>query len=388
MKTMVIAIFSESFTPIINGVSISIETFAKHLQELGCKLYFFAPRFPGYKDKNSSVFRFPSFRFPHHPEYPIPIPFSPRIFEAFSSLKVDIVHPQTPFLLGWTAKYLARRNGAALVTTYHTFYEEYSHYAYPIPSFLIKPFLRKLSKDFCNLCDAVVVPSKPAEQLLRSYGVYRPIEVIPTGLELDSWYREENPAFPRFSLGIPPDASILTYVGRLAVEKNVQILLSSFRKLLEKIPNVYLLFVGSGPQEEELKGLAEELGVSDKCRFLGFVDREKVRECLSASDIFLFPSKTETQGLVMAEALAMGVPVITADSFGARETIRDGLDGFILPVEPDAFANAAEELLRNREKLNKMREAALKGAKRFSAKESARKLLALYERVIEKNKTR
>jgi glycosyltransferase involved in cell wall biosynthesis len=385
---MVIAIFSESFTPIINGVSISIETFAKHLQELGCKLYFFAPRFPGYKDKNSSVFRFPSFRFPHHPEYPIPIPFSPRIFEAFSSLKVDIVHPQTPFLLGWTAKYLARRNGAALVTTYHTFYEEYSHYAYPIPSFLIKPFLRKLSKDFCNLCDAVVVPSKPAEQLLRSYGVYRPIEVIPTGLELDSWYREENPAFPRFSLGIPPDASILTYVGRLAVEKNVQILLSSFRKLLEKIPNVYLLFVGSGPQEEELKGLAEELGVSDKCRFLGFVDREKVRECLSASDIFLFPSKTETQGLVMAEALAMGVPVITADSFGARETIRDGLDGFILPVEPDAFANAAEELLRNREKLNKMREAALKGAKRFSAKESARKLLALYERVIEKNKTR
>jgi len=385
---MVIAIFSESFTPIINGVSISIETFAKHLQELGCKLYFFAPRFPGYKDKNSSVFRFPSFRFPHHPEYPIPIPFSPRIFEAFSSLKVDIVHPQTPFLLGWTAKYLARRNGAALVTTYHTFYEEYSHYAYPIPSFLIKPFLRKLSKDFCNLCDAVVVPSKPAEQLLRSYGVYRPIEVIPTGLELDSWYREENPAFPRFSLGIPPDASILTYVGRLAVEKNVQILLSSFRKLLEKIPNVYLLFVGSGPQEEELKGLAEELGVSDKCRFLGFVDREKVRECLSASDIFLFPSKTETQGLVMAEALAMGVPVITADSFGARETIRDGLDGFILPVEPDTFANAAEELLRNREKLNKMREAALKGAKRFSAKESARKLLALYERVIEKNKTR
>jgi len=383
VRRMVIAIFSESFTPIINGVSISIETFAKHLQALGCKLYFFAPRFPGYQDKNSSVFRFPSFRFPHHPEYPIPIPFSPRIFKTFPSLSVDIVHPQTPFLLGWTAKYLARRNGAALVTTYHTFYEEYSHYAYPLPSFLVKPFLRKLSRDFCNLCDAVVVPSKAAEQLLRSYGVYRPIEVIPTGLELDNWYKEENPSFPRLSLGIPPNAFLLTYVGRLAVEKNVQMLLFTLKKLLDKIPDVYLLFVGSGPQEEELKGLAEQLGINDKCRFLGFVDREKVRDCLAASDIFLFPSKTETQGLAMAEALAMGVPVIAADSFGARETVRDGLDGFILSDGPDAFANAVEELLKNREKLNKMKEEAVKGAKRFSAEESARKLLALYERVIE-----
>jgi glycosyltransferase involved in cell wall biosynthesis len=125
------------------------------------------------------------------------------------------------------------------------------------------------------------------------------------------------------------------------------------------------------------------LGINDKCRFLGFVDREKVRDCLAASDIFLFPSKTETQGLAMAEALAMGVPVIAADSFGARETVRDGLDGFILSDGPDAFANAVEELLKNREKLNKMKEEAVKGAKRFSAEESARKLLALYERVIE-----
>ncbi|MGB9607408.1 MAG: glycosyltransferase, partial [bacterium] len=342
---MVIAIFSESFPPIINGVSISIETFAKHLQELGCKVYFFAPRYPGYIDKNSSVFRFPSFRFPHHPEYPIPIPFSPRIFEIFSSLKIDVVHPQTPFLLGWTARHLARKNGSILVTTYHTFYEEYSHYAFPIPSFIIKPFLRKLSKDFCNLCDAVIAPTKAVEQLLRGYGVYREIEVIPTGLELDNWYKEENPAFPRLALGIPPDASIITYIGRLAAEKNVAMLIFAFKRIVEQVPNVYLLFVGSGPEEEHLKELSEEMGVDDKCRFLGFVDREKVRECLSASDILVFPSKTETQGLVMAEALAMGVPVVAADSFGARETIRNGVDGFILPAEPEAFSETVRELL-------------------------------------------
>jgi len=381
---MVVAIFSESFYPIINGVSTSIETFSKHLREEGCKLYFFAPRYPGYRDRDPAVFRFPSFRFPHHPEYPIPIPFSPRLFHIFPTLNVDIVHPQTPFLLGWVARYLARKNGAALVATYHTFYEEYAHYGYPIPKFLTRAFIRKLSRDFCNLCDVVVVPSRPVEALLREYGVYRPIEVIPTGIEYENWYREENPAFPRSALNIPPGAPILTYLGRLAAEKNIPLLLHAFRQLLEKIPEAYLLLVGSGPQEGYLKKLAEELDVAKQCRFLGFVDREKVRECLAASDVFVFPSTTDTQGLVLAEALTMGVPVIAADSSGTRETIREGLDGFLLPPQPEAFSEKIYELLKDKELRNRMKESALKGAERFSAKENARRLMALYQSLLEK----
>lgn len=383
---MVIAIFSESFCPIINGVAVSIKIFARHLREEGCKVYFFAPRYPGYKDKNSDVFRFPSFRFPHHPEYPIPIPFSSRIFDIFSSLNVDIVHPQTPFLLGWVARYLARKNDAVLVTTYHTFYEEYAHYGYPIPQFLTKAFLRKLSKIFCNLCDLVVVPSKSVEALLRGYGVYRPIEVIPTGIELDKWYRRENPAFPRSALNIPPEAPILTYVGRLAAEKNISLLLSAFRKVLEDIPTAFLLLVGSGPDEEDFKRIAEKLGIKEHCRFLGFVDRERVRECLAASDVFVFPSTTETQGLVLAEALAMGLPVVSAESYGAKETIRDGVDGFILPPQPKVFSEKICELLRNKELKYKMKASALEGARRFSSKESARKLLAVYQKLLEEKR--
>ncbi len=383
---MVIAIFSESFYPIINGVSISIRTFSKYLREEGCRLFFFAPRYPGYKDEDTAVFRFPSFCFPHHPEYPIPIPFSRRIFKIFSSLGVDIVHPQTPFLLGWTAKYLARKSGAVLVTTYHTLYEEYAHYGYPFPEFLTKAFLRKLSKEFCNLCDAVVVPSARVEKLLRRYGVYRPIEIIPTGVELDKWYREENPVFPRLALNIPSQAPILTYVGRLAEEKDVSLLLYIFKRVLNRIPGVYLLLVGAGPEEENLKRLAKELEIEHRCKFLGFVDRDKVRECLAATDIFVFPSKTETQGLVLAEALAMGVPVVAADSLGAREAIRQGVDGFILPSLPEVFSEKICELLRNNELMGKMREEALRGAERFSAKSSAKKLLALYKRLLEKKR--
>lgn len=383
---MVIAVFSESFYPIINGVSISIKTFSRYLREEGCKLFFFAPRYPGYRDEDTTVFRFPSFRFPHHPEYPIPIPLAPRIYEIFSSLKVDIVHPHTPFLLGWTAKYLARKSGAVLITTYHTFYEEYAHYGYPLPKFLTKAFLRKLSKDFCNLCDTVVVPSKPVEELLRRYGVYRPIEVIPTGVELDKWYRKENPAYPRLALNIPPSAPLLTYVGRLAEEKNVSLLLFVLRKLLNVIPNAHLIFVGSGPGEENLKLLAKELKVYERCRFLGFVGRDKVRECLAATNIFVFPSTTETQGLVLAEALAMGVPVIAADSYGARATIREGVDGFILPPVPEVFSEKIYQILTNKELMGRMREEALKGAERFSAKSSAKKLLSLYQELLEKKK--
>lgn len=384
---MVIAIFSESFYPIINGVSMSIKTFSRYLREEGCKLYFFAPRYPGYRDEDADVFRFPSFRFPHHPEYPIPIPFSPRIYKMFPSLNVDIVHPHTPFLLGWTARHLARKNGAVLVTTYHTFYEEYAHYGYPFPKFVTKAFLRKLSKDFCNLCDAVVVPSKPVEELLRRYGVYRPIVIIPTGVELEEWRIDENPAFPRLALNIPPEAPLLTYVGRLAEEKNVSLLLFAFRKLLNLIPNAYLLFVGSGPAEEDLKILAKELKVYEQCRFLGFVGRDKVKECLSATDVFVFPSTTETQGLVLAEALAMGVPVVAADSYGARETIREGVDGFILPPQPEVFSEKIYQLLTNKDLRGRIREEALKGAQRFSAKSSARKLLSLYQELLDRKRT-
>lgn len=385
---MVIAIFSESFYPIINGVSISIATFSKYLREEGCKLYFFAPHYPGHKDTDAAVFRFPSFRFPHHPEYPIPIPFSPRIFQTFFSLGVDIVHPHTPFLLGWTAKYLAHKSGVVLVTTYHTFYEEYAHYGYPLPEFLTKAFLRKLSRNFCNLCDTVIVPSKPVEELLRRYGVYRPIEVIPTGVELDKWYREENPAFPRLALNISPTAPLLVYVGRLAEEKNISLLLFAFKRVLNSIPNAYLLLVGSGPGEENLKRLARDLDIWERCRFLGFVEREKVRECLAAADILVFPSTTETQGLVLAEALAMGVPVIAADSYGARQAIRQGVDGFILPPLPEVFSEKIYKILTNKELMRRMREEALKGAKRFSAKNSAKKLLALYQRLLEEKRVR
>lgn len=385
---MVIAIFSESFYPIINGVSVSIRTFAKYLREEGCKLYFFAPRYPGYKDEDDAVFRFPSFRFPHHPEYPIPIPFSPRLFEAFSSLKVDIVHPQTPFLLGWTARCLARKNGAVLVTTYHTFYEEYAHYGYPIPKFLTRALLRKLSKDFCNLCDMVIVPSNPVKELLRGYGVYRPIEVVPTGVDLDEWYMEEDPSYPRLTLNIPKTAPLITYVGRLAEEKNISVLLFAFRKVLNSIPNAHLLLVGSGPTEESFKELARSLEIWENCRFLGFVEREKVRKCLAGTDVLVFPSTTETQGLAIVEAMAMGVPVIAGDSFGAREAISNGLNGFILPPSPDLFSEKICEILTNPELKYKMKKHALEGAKRFSAEYCAKKLFSLYQILLERKRNR
>ncbi|MBC7328272.1 glycosyltransferase [bacterium] len=367
-------------------MSVSIQTFSTHLREEGCKVYFFAPRYPNYKDNDPAIFRFPSFRFPHHPEYPIPIPFSPNIFRIFPKLKIEIVHPQTPFLLGWTAKYLARKTGALLITTYHTFYEEYYHYGYPIPKFITKAFLRKLSKYFCNLCDAVVVPSKPVEELLRSYGVYRPIKVIPTGIEIDEWYCEENPLFPRSAFNIPPKVPIITYVGRLADEKNLTLLFYAFQKVVEEVPDTFLLLVGSGPDESNYRKLAEELGISKQCKFLGFVDRQKVRECLAASRVFVFPSKTETQGLVLAEALAMGVPIVTTDSFGARETITEGEDGYILPAEPEAFSQAIISLITDDELWYRMRENALKNAKRFSARESARKLLDFYRKLLSEKK--
>lgn len=379
---MVVAIFSESFRPIVNGVSISIDTFASHLSALGCKIFFFAPRYPSYIDEDSSVFRFPSFRFPHHPDYPLPIPFSRQIFSTFPTLKVDVVHPQTPFLLGWVARYLARKNNCVLVTTYHTIYEEFAHYGYPFPPHLVKIFLRRLSRIFCNLCDAVVVPSSPIKQLLRDYGVYRPIEVIPTGIDLERWFREEDPSV-REKLGIPPRSPILIYVGRLAKEKNIPVVLFAFKKLLAKIPNAYLLIIGVGPEEKHLISLAHELNIEGRCHFLGLLPRQEVRNYLASAHLFVSASTTETQGMVLTESLAMGVPVIAADAYGTKEVVRDGVDGFLLPPDVDLFSQKIYEVLTNRALWERLREGALQGAERFSARESAKKLLALYQRLLE-----
>src|SRR5688572_28159571 len=204
---MRIAQFTESYRPVINGAAVAVDLIAEALRARHA-VEVFAPRFPGHKDA-LPTHRFPSYLWPGHADYPLAFPWSPRLHALFRTARYDVVHTHSPFALGQTGLRWARRHGIRIVTTYHTLYVEYAHYARGVPPPLSRAFLRRLSRDYCNACDAVAVPTEPVREVLLEYGVRTPVHVIPTGLKLGT-RTSPDPAF-RAGLGIPEAASVILF---------------------------------------------------------------------------------------------------------------------------------------------------------------------------------
>src|SRR3569833_1993010 len=212
---MRIAQFTESFRPVINGAAVAVELLIEELCARHHHVELFAPRFPGFEDRDPEgvcVHRLPSYFWPGHPDYPLAVPVSPAIQKRFRAIDFDVVHTHSPFALGQIGRFAARRAGIPVVTTYHTLYEEYAHYARVLPQEQTRAFLRNLSRRYCNRCDGIVVPTEPIREVLLEYGVTRPIHVIPTGLKLRP-PRPEDPAYPRQKFGIPAGAPLVLYAG-------------------------------------------------------------------------------------------------------------------------------------------------------------------------------
>jgi glycosyltransferase involved in cell wall biosynthesis len=371
---MRIAQFTESYRPVINGVAVAVDLLvealaARHHVEV------FAPCFRGYADP-FPVHRFPAYFWPPHRDYPLALPFSPSLHARFREGKFDVVHTHSPFALGQAGRRWARREGIPLLTTYHTLYVEYAHYA---PRLLHGParlFLRELSRRYCNACDGVVVPTEPIREVLVAYGVRRPIHVIPTGLKLRPPAPPE-PRFPRGELGIPPEAPLVLYAGRLAREKNLELLFRSFSRVARALPEAWFLVAGSGPSEGEARRLAAQTGAGERIAFAGFVPPERMPGVYAAADVFAFASLTDTQGLVLTEAKAAGLPVVSVAAYGPGAVVTDGVDGFLAPDDPEAFAGKVLRLLQDGDLRAKMGEAALRESRRFSIEATT----AAYERL-------
>jgi glycosyltransferase involved in cell wall biosynthesis len=303
---------------------------------------------------------------------------SPTIFADFRKTGFDVVHTHSPFALGQTGRRWARRLGIPVVTTYHTLYVAYAHYASVLPAPLVKGFLQSLSRRYCNAVDGVAVPTEPIREVLLEYGVTRPISVIPTGLRLDRAPALE-PGFPRAALHIPAEAPLVLYAGRLAKEKNLELLFNGFARAARQVPDAWLLIAGSGPSEQEALRLAEATGVADRIAFAGFVPPERMSSVFAAADLFAFASLTDTQGLVLTEAKAAGVPAVSVNAYGPSAVVTDGVDGILTPNSPEAFSEALVRLLSDRELRARMCAGALREARRFSIEATA----AAYERLYE-----
>jgi 1,2-diacylglycerol 3-alpha-glucosyltransferase len=373
---MRIAQFTESYRPVINGVAVAVDLLADEFRKRH-HVEVFAPSFPGYLDP-APVHRFPSYFAPGHRDYPLAIPFSPSLYRRFKQAGFHIVHTHSPFALGQTGRRWARRLGLPVVTTYHTLYETYTHYARYLPPSIVRALLKDLSRRYCDACDAVVVPTEPVRDVLLGYGVRRSIHVIPTGLKLTP-PPPRDPEFPRRALGIPPDAPLVLYAGRLAQEKNLDLLFGAFARAARRLPEAWLLIAGSGPEEAEARRLAGETGAAARIVFAGFVPPDRMPLLYAGADVFAFSSATDTQGLVLTEAKAAGLPVVSVCAYGPSVVVTDGVDGFLVPDDAEAFAAALARLLEDPSLRRSMGEAALREAKRFSIEASA----AAYEQVFE-----
>jgi len=375
---MRIAYFCDSYKPYLSGVTNSVELLVNELRELGHRVYIFAPRYPGHVDTDPDIIRFPSLP-TRYPNFRLALPYVNRVPE------VDIIHAHSPFQTGFLARYLAHKRKLPFVYTFHTLFTRYVHYARFFPEPLSKWALVGYIQRFCRRADLIIAPSKMARRVLRAWKIDRPIEVIPTGVDLRKMEMGDGRWEMRKKYKIPKDAKVLIYVGRLSKEKNIDFLLDAFKKIATG--NIYLLLVGGGPLLEKVKSQKTSTSSVESSKvkniiFAGEVPYPEVLSYYSAGDIFVFASQTETQGLVLAEAKAAGLPVVALFAGGLVDTVRSGIDGYLTARNLESFTDHLKLLLKDNDILHRMGRSAREDAyENFSSKTIAKRLEKLYNSI-------
>jgi len=373
-----IGIFTDSYKPYVSGVVTSIELFTKEFERQGCKVYIFAPNYPNSQDadQGQTIFRFQSIPTPTNPGFRLALPVSARLRNTIRKLGLDVIHIHSPFLLGASGARLGKRLGIPVVFTYHTLYEEYIHY-FPGANNSVKHYLIRRTRNFCNNCSAVITPSSGLKKLLHQRGVRVEMRVIPTGIELSRFTLGSKEKFLQ-EWGIPKNHRILLYTGRLGKEKNLELLLQSYRILRQARKDLSLVIVGSGPYEQKLRDLISA-GSDPGVILTGRLQNQALADAYQAADLFVFPSVTETQGLVLLEAMSVGLPVVSAISYGSQDVVVSGENGYLVEPEAGEIASAVARILDNPELYSTMTQNSRRTARQFSIERMAEKTLKLYE---------
>jgi glycosyltransferase involved in cell wall biosynthesis len=293
----------------------------------------------------------------------------------------DIIHIHTPFVAHHLGLWLSRRLGIPAVESYHTYFEEYLDLYLPwLPRKLLRYIARRLSRNQCNAVNVSIVPTRPMLDVLDSYGVTGEIEIIPTGIPSET-FRDGQGQWFRQEYGIAASRELLLYVGRVAHEKNIDFLIRMLARMVIKRPQVLLVIAGEGPAREGLIEQVHAKGLSGQVLFVGYLSRKhELANCYAAADIFVFASNTETQGLVLLEAMQTGTPVVTTAVMGTAEIMRDGLGGLIAKEDVDDFAGKVDAVLSDESLRKRLMKEAYEKAQAWDAGLMAQKMLELYDR--------
>ncbi len=379
---MNIAMFTNTYLPHVGGVAQSVDRFSTVMRHRGHDVFVVAPTYDHAMEDQPYIHRVTALQNFDGSDFSVALPVDFDLANNIDAFQPDVLHAHHPFLLGNTAARYASSRSLPLVFTYHTMYEHYTHYV-PVELDAFKDYVVQMAKGFANFCDAVIAPSQSTAEVLKQRGVNRPIYVAPTGVDIDD-YADGDGRHAREQLGIPEHASLIGTVGRLAPEKNLPFLAEAIAKALQANKHAWALMVGDGPSRKPMQKIFADTDVNDRVIFAGVLKDQNLCDAYHAMDVFAFASKTETQGMVLVEALSTGCPVVALDAPGAREVIDDGTNGRLVHDEtPAALADAMNDILaRDDEDARTLRDQAAESAKPFGTEKCVDRVLDVYHDVL------
>lgn len=382
---MNIGIFSDTYSPQVNGVVSSILTLEKKLREQGHNVYIFTISHPQAEHDSPYVYRMASLPFVFLKDHRVGIIYSNKAVHKIKRLKLDLILSQTEFSVGIFARLVAKKLEIPIVHTYHTVYEDYMHYV--SKGIELSPAIaRKYSKSFCNHVDGIVAPTKKTEKLLKSYGVRKPIRIIPTGIDFAP-FRPENYGTEEVTrlkevFHIPLNAPIILFVGRVAKEKSIDVLIESMPLVLQELPEAKLVIVGDGPSRLELEELAQKLNVRDSVIFTGMQPWSGIGKMYQLGDVFVSASVTETQGLTFAEAMAAALPVVAMEDESIAGFVRDGYNGLLFH-NTEELSKALIKVLRDTDYCKALSSNAIHSVKPLSAETFGHNAESFYLEILQ-----
>ena len=362
-----IGLFTDTYAPQVNGVSISLQLVSEGLQRRGHQVTIFAPRIPGYKDDQLGVVRLPSLKYLNDPPIYVAVLGTPRSTWSLTRKHFDVLHAHSPLTVGLLAYFTASTKNLPLIYTYHTSITDYTHYLKVIGGTgVIRHAARWFSTTSTNLGNQIVVPSRKFHRLLLEQRVTKPIHIIPNGIDLSNFKTAKHPGSFRKKLGLKPDAPILLSVGRIDPEKGLDFLIDAFARMSDRIPEAHLVFAGDGSARKKLEEHAAATKVNNRIHFLGMVNRAELPDLLHDSPVFLSASTTEVNPISVIEAIASGLPLVAVQDEAFEGMIVENENGHLTPLDVGAFSDTLAKLLSDPEKLERYGKRSTELSEKFS----------------------
>ena len=343
-----IGLFNESFPPVMDGVAVCVQNYARWMQEKVGGVSVITPNKAGanYKQYSYEVLDYMSVPVPFRHPYVTGIAQIDPVFRAkLARRKFKLVHAHSPFSSGLMAVQVAKNQKIPLVATFHSKFKD--DFLKVVPSEMLVDQAIKLVMEFFERADEVWVPQASVEDVIREYGYKGQVEVVDNGSDLVADYPDSYFADARKALGIAPDDFVLLFVGQHIWQKNTRFIIEG----LERIKDLpfKMFFVGTGYAADEMKQLVENKGLGDKVTFTGMItERERITRYYAASDLFLFPSLYDNAPLVVREAAALHTPAVMVEGSTAATILRDGENGFLVQNRLDSFEALLRRLIADR----------------------------------------